>query len=134
MKIQKGCIQVKMSEYYTATVRDINALERMLNDESELKDKLEILSVHNVSKEFEAAVRKMIEDFLKPNDIEEVECYKYRRDGTIKRETIFTLKFKGNKVMPLEDTCEMYEPRFQKIKESGFGKYFNFCGERWYFD
>jgi hypothetical protein len=74
----------------------------------------------------------MIEDFLKPNDVEEVECFKYRRDGTIKKETTFTLKFKGNKVMPLEDTCEMYEPRFQKIKESSFGQYFNFCGERWY--
>lgn len=67
MKIQKGSVQVKMSDYYTATVRDINALKRMLNDDSENKSKLKILSANNVTSEFKIQVENMVKSYKANN-------------------------------------------------------------------
>jgi len=132
---QNGSIQIKMNKYYTATCRNINDLERMLNDANESKESLEILSVYNVSKEFEAAVRAMIENFLNPNERTiEVECVSYYRDGSTKRTTTETVIIrKDNKIKFDGDCMGSYSFRFQKVKSTSFGDYINVYGERMYF-
>ena len=62
---QKGSIYVKFSSYYTATVRNLSDLVRLLNDDCQSKECLEIVegSEWNVSNDFVQAVRALIAEF-----------------------------------------------------------------------
>lgn len=76
---QKGHVYVKFSNYYTATVRCLSDFARLLNDESELKNELQIIenSDWDVSDSFIKAVKQLISQFngepkIDPKDVKKI--------------------------------------------------------------
>ena len=67
-KLQKGHIYIQLSNHYTATVRNIEDFKYLLNDENEEKSIVEIVSVYNVTKEFETEVREIVAEFHNKNN------------------------------------------------------------------
>jgi len=66
MNNQTGHIYVKLSNHYTATVRNIENFILLLNNKTEDKSILEIVEVSNVTPEFEKAIKNLITQYKAP--------------------------------------------------------------------
>jgi len=63
VRTQKGHIYVKMSDHYTATVRNLSEFVHLLNDDNESKSELEVVDISGVSIVFHTAVLDLIAQY-----------------------------------------------------------------------
>jgi hypothetical protein len=132
MKTQ-GHIYIKINEYFTATIRNTEALENILK--SEEKGNLEIIEISNVSKDFEAAVRKIVSEY--GSTLKTVELYELDRNGIILNTMELDIRtFKNGTVRNETKFSDFTPSRTQKIKTDSKGEYITVAAtiaKKWYY-